>query len=123
MQTDTVSANITSVIVSFADQLVIALMQRSRERMHRLADLNALRQLSSAKGRPMGRRSTEPSTRRRGGGSDVSAALVRLAGVSVRLALPILLVLTFYKLMSLAPPLPSAQLKSSSWPLLGLPEL
>jgi pimeloyl-ACP methyl ester carboxylesterase len=89
--------------------LVIALMQRSRERMHRLADLNALRQLSSAKGRPMGRRSTEPSTRRRGGGSDVSAALVRLAGVSVRLALPILLVLTFYKLMSLAPPLPSAQ--------------
>jgi len=38
----------------------------------------------------------------------VSAGLVRLAGVSLRLALPILLVLTFYKVMSLPTPLPSA---------------
>jgi pimeloyl-ACP methyl ester carboxylesterase len=38
----------------------------------------------------------------------VSAALVRLAGASVRLALPLLLVLAFYKLMSLTPSLPSA---------------
>ena len=38
----------------------------------------------------------------------MSAALVRLAGVSLKLALPILLVLTFYKLMFLPPPLPSA---------------
>lgn len=36
------------------------------------------------------------------------AALVRFAAVSLRLALPILLILTFCKLMSLPPPLPSA---------------
>jgi pimeloyl-ACP methyl ester carboxylesterase len=38
----------------------------------------------------------------------MSAALVRLAGAGLRLALPILLVLTVYKLMSLPPLLPSA---------------
>jgi hypothetical protein len=36
------------------------------------------------------------------------AALVRFTGVSLRLALPLLFALTFYKLMTLPPPLPSA---------------
>jgi dienelactone hydrolase len=38
----------------------------------------------------------------------VSAALVRFARLSLRLALATLLLLTFYKLMTVAPPLPSA---------------
>jgi hypothetical protein len=43
----------------------------------------------------------------RGGGTDVLAALIRFAGVSLRLALILLLSLMFYKLMGLSPPLPS----------------
>jgi hypothetical protein len=61
-----------------------------------------------SKGRPVRWRSTDLSPRRRNGGTDALAALVRFTGVSLRLALALLVSLTFYKLMAITPPLPSA---------------